>query len=84
MNLYFLTLLLCLPLVAHAYVGPGIGLGALMTLLTLLLAFAATLWQLVWQPLKRLFSKAPRQQAQEEQKEETGQPENNDDPDTSD
>lgn len=81
MNLYLLTLLLCLPLVAHAYVGPGIGLGALMTLLTLLLAFAATLWQLVWQPLKRLFSKAPRQQ--EEQKEETGQPENNDDPDTS-
>jgi hypothetical protein len=39
---------------AHAYVGPGIGLTALGTLLALLAAIALAIVGFVWYPIRRL------------------------------
>ena len=46
--------LLLLPGAAHAYVGPGAGLGAVAVTLAVLLGVVLLLVGFVWYPLKRL------------------------------
>lgn len=51
----FLILLSCLmPMSAHAYIGPGAGLGAIAITAALLLGFVLLLVGFLWYPLKRL------------------------------
>jgi hypothetical protein len=47
-----LILFLASPMLAHAYLGPGFGLGALATLLTLGSAAFFTVYSYVWLPIK--------------------------------
>ena len=47
-------LLLLLPIPAHAYIGPGAGLGAIGTAIALLGALILLIVGFIWYPLKRL------------------------------
>lgn len=47
--------LIALP--AQAYVGPGLGLGAIGVVLGLLLSLALAFFAFVWMPIKRVFSR---------------------------
>ena len=49
--------LLFLPLTAHAYVGPGAGLGAIAVTIAFMLGLLLLVVGFVWYPLKRLLSK---------------------------
>ena len=51
------ALLTVFALPAHAYVGPGLGLGAIGVILGLLLSIALAFFAFVWLPLKRMFSR---------------------------
>ncbi len=42
---------------AQAYVGPGLGLGAIGVVLGLIFSFVLAFFAFVWMPIKRLFSK---------------------------
>lgn len=48
------ALLLLLPSVAHAYIGPGAGITAIGSLIALIGAAALALLGFVWYPIKRL------------------------------
>jgi len=50
------VVLLC-PLQALAYVGPGLGLGAIGAILGIILSVILGILGLVWYPLKRMFNK---------------------------
>lgn len=51
------TALIFAALPAQAYVGPGLGLGAIGVILGLLFSFVLAFFAFVWLPVKRLFSK---------------------------
>ena len=55
---YFVTLLLAsfLPLTAHAYIGPGAGLGAIVVTVAVVLGVLLLLVGFLWYPLKRVLS----------------------------
>lgn len=56
--LYVFALLLSLaPLHAHAYIGPGMGLGVAATVLGLFVAFVLLLVGLIWLPIRRFMRK---------------------------
>lgn len=75
----FCWVLSCMPIgEAHAYVGPGLGLGALGVVLGLLLSMALAVLGLVWYPLKRVLGKSKRQ-GRERFARPTHQPTENDD-----
>lgn len=61
-----------LPLVTHAYVGPGLGLGAIGVVLGLLLSVILAVLALFWYPIKRLLTKRARDKAADEQRSEPG------------
>lgn len=44
---------------AHAYLGPGLGLGIIGTVIGVIAAIVLTLFGLVWYPLKRMFARKP-------------------------
>jgi hypothetical protein len=46
--------LLLFPIVVHAYIGPGAGLGAIGTAIALLVALILLIVGFVWYPVKRL------------------------------
>jgi hypothetical protein len=48
------------PLPAYAYVGPGLGLGALGVLLGILLSIFLAILGIFWYPIKRLIAKFPK------------------------
>ena len=48
------------PSLAQAYIGPGLGLGAIGAIIGVILSIILGLLGLVWYPLKRLFSKNQR------------------------
>lgn len=52
------------PLTAHAYIGPGMGGGALAATLGIVIAFVLILVGLVWYPLKKLIKKFKRRDPQ--------------------
>jgi len=60
-NLLFLFLL-TMPISAHAYIGPGMGAGALAVIFGILGAIILGLFAILWYPLKRLFSKIRKKQ----------------------
>lgn len=54
------------PGVAYAYVGPGLGLGAVVAVLTVIFSSILAVFAIVWYPVKRLFRKFKRSSAVEE------------------
>lgn len=57
----FLPLLaLIAPEQAHAYIGPGVGLGAVLVTVAFVLGFFLLLAGFVWYPIKRLMKSAKR------------------------
>lgn len=48
------------PGVAHAYVGPGLGLGAVAAVLAVIFSGVLAVLSIFWYPLKRLFRKHKR------------------------
>ena len=48
-------LMAALPATAQAYVGPGLGLGAIGVVLAVLLSGFLAVMALIWYPIKRLF-----------------------------
>lgn len=59
MQLIFLTICIFLlyPVTAHAYVGPGLGLGALGAILGVIFSIFLAIIGVFWYPIKRLFGK---------------------------
>lgn len=57
MRFIVLVLLLFPPFAAHAYVGPGLGLGVIGAILGTLLAVVMAIAGVVWYPVKRLRKK---------------------------
>ncbi len=51
---------LLLPLPANAYIGPGIGLGALGVILGLIASILLAIFGVFWYPIKRLLRKLHR------------------------
>ncbi len=51
------VLLTLLAMPAYAYVGPGLGLGAIGVIFGLLLSLALAFFAFVWMPIKRVFSR---------------------------
>lgn len=59
----FCLLTLAVPLTAQAYVGPGLGLGALAVIIGILLSIFIAVLAIVWYPIKR--RRAARKAAKE-------------------
>jgi len=57
---FICTALLMFPIQAHAYLGPGLGLGAIGVVFGILFSVLLGLLGLFWYPLKRLFGKIPK------------------------
>lgn len=47
----------CLPISAFAYIGPGMGAGAIATVVGILMSIFLALFAILWYPLKRLLKK---------------------------
>ena len=60
-NLLIIGLLLFFPLVVHAYIGPGIGVGVIGVVLGILVAIVLAFFAILWYPVKRLFVKRRNQ-----------------------
>ncbi|MBZ0129354.1 MAG: hypothetical protein K8F59_09580 [Rhodobacteraceae bacterium] len=57
-NLYLFTIAAALAAMpAEAYVGPGLGLGAIGVLVGLVMTLFMALFAFVWMPLKRMFTR---------------------------
>jgi hypothetical protein len=57
-----LLIIICLVLTifttpAYAYIGPGLGVGAFLTVAALVLGFVLLLFAFIWFPLKRMLRK---------------------------
>lgn len=63
-NILFIPLLF-LPLTAHAYIGPGMGAGALAVIFGILAAIFLGLIAILWYPLKRLIASFKKKQVAE-------------------
>jgi len=57
MRLIIITALLVYPATAHAYIGPGLGVGTIGVVLGILGSIVLALVAILWYPLKRLFKK---------------------------
>ena len=55
-KLTFACWLLVLPIVSHAYIGPGLGLGAIGVGLGILGAILLCFFAILWYPFKRLLN----------------------------
>ncbi|MCP4666642.1 MAG: hypothetical protein GY849_09760 [Deltaproteobacteria bacterium] len=58
MTFFISAAVLLIPLPAYAYVGPGLGLGAIGAILGVLLSVFLAIIGIFWYPIKRLFGKA--------------------------
>jgi len=63
--LLFSIALFC-PVTAYAYVGPGLGLGALGAILGVLLSIFLAVIAIFWYPFKRLFEKRRKKKEKHE------------------
>ena len=53
---------------SSAYLGPGIGTGAIVATLGIIIAIFATLFGLIWFPIKKLLKKRKEKKDQQENK----------------
>ena len=53
----YLLLLLLFPITAHAYIGPGMGVGALGVVIGFVLSIFLAILAIFWYPIKRLVKK---------------------------
>jgi len=60
--MFFALLLTLTPIQAHAYIGPGMGLGAAATVLGLFLAFILLMVGLIWLPIRRILRRRKQKQ----------------------
>ena len=68
-KLFFNLLLFCfITTSAFAYLGPGIGAGAIAATLGIIIAIFAALFGLIWFPLKRLIKKKKAKKDQHQNK----------------
>jgi len=58
--LLFCAPLFCVPLNAYAYIGPGLGVGAIGVVCGALLSIVLALLAILWYPFKRLLKKKPK------------------------
>lgn len=49
--------LLCYPSIAAAYIGPGLGVGAIATIFGIMLGLLMLIVGLIWYPIKRVISR---------------------------
>jgi len=56
-GIVFLCSLIVFPHAAHAYIGPGLGAGAVAVVVGVLASIGLALIAILWYPLKRLFKK---------------------------
>jgi membrane protease YdiL (CAAX protease family) len=63
MNVFLNIVAMFFPSLAYAYVGPGLGLGAIGTIVGVLLSILLALLAILWYPLKRLFGKGKKRRA---------------------
>ncbi|MDT7040983.1 hypothetical protein [Candidatus Nitronereus thalassa] len=61
--LFLCAAVLIFPLQAHAYVGPGLGLGVIGVVLGVLFSVLLGLLGIFWYPLKRMFWKSSTKRA---------------------
>ena len=66
-------LMLCLPLAAEAYVGPGMSGGLIALILGILATIFIGFFAICWYPIKRLFKKKRKPLEEEPKKEEENQ-----------
>ena len=66
MRLTVLIILTLLTTSANAYVGPGLGLGALGALLGAIVAVLLAIFGVVWYPMKRMFKKSKSPEPKDE------------------
>ena len=57
MRLIIIAALLVYPATAHAYIGPGLGVGTIGVVLGILGSILLALVAILWYPIKRLFKK---------------------------
>lgn len=60
LSVSFLMLAFLFASPAHAYVGPGLGLGAIGAVLAFLLSIVLAVAAFVWYPVKRMFKRTGR------------------------
>ena len=53
-------MIIFVPTGASAYIGPGLGLGAVGVILGIFLAALLAFFAILWYPIKRLFKKSPK------------------------
>lgn len=46
-----------IPLPAHAYIGPGLGVGVISAIFGIILAVGLAIFAIIWYPLKRMIKK---------------------------
>lgn len=63
MPIILFILLLLTPLTGHAYVGPGMGAGAIGVVFGLLASFFLALVAILWFPIKRMLKKKKKSDA---------------------
>ena len=56
-SVIFITLLLAVPQVALAYIGPGAGIAAIGTVVALIAGILLMIVAYIWYPIKRLLAK---------------------------
>lgn len=54
---HLLTILILMPSLCYAYVGPGMGFTVIASLMALGSAFFITLFNFIWQPIKHFFKR---------------------------
>jgi hypothetical protein len=57
LSIIFITLMLAVPQVAVAYIGPGAGIAAIGTVLALIGGILLAIVAFIWYPIKRLVAK---------------------------
>jgi len=61
LNIFFGAIIIILPMSAHAYIGPGTALGAIISSLGILLGLLLVLLALIYKPIKLLILKLKKQ-----------------------
>lgn len=46
-----------IPLPAHAYIGPGLGVGVISAIFGIILAVGLAIFAIIWYPIKRMIKK---------------------------